>query len=112
MINFTIKLIGKKILFLLSILVLSTGLKAQLSGPKAIPGDYATIAAFVNDLNIQGVGVGGVTATVADRRASAAQGLKPTVAQTKLVRLMTYVWARLGPDSFAGWNVTNGIVTT
>ena len=65
MINFTIKIFSKKILFLLTVIVLSTGLKAQLSGPKAIPGDYATIADFVTDLNLQGVGLGGVTATVA-----------------------------------------------
>lgn len=39
--------------------------QAQLTGPKAIPGDYATIAAAVTDLNTQGVGAGGVTFNVA-----------------------------------------------
>ncbi|HPS65339.1 MAG TPA: hypothetical protein PK447_07185, partial [Ignavibacteria bacterium] len=34
---------------------------AQLSGTKTIPGDYATISAAVADLNLQGVGSGGVT---------------------------------------------------
>lgn len=38
---------------------------AQLTGPKAIPGDYATIAAAITDLNAQGVGAGGVTFNVA-----------------------------------------------
>lgn len=38
---------------------------AQLSGIKSIPGDYATIALAVNDLNLQGVGAGGVTFNVA-----------------------------------------------
>jgi hypothetical protein len=33
---------------------------AQLSGTKSIPGDYATITAAVTDLNVQGVGGGGV----------------------------------------------------
>ncbi len=33
---------------------------AQLSGTKSIPGDYATIASAVTDLNTQGVGAGGV----------------------------------------------------
>ena len=38
---------------------------AQLSGAKAIPGDYATIEAAIADLNAQGVGAGGVTFNVA-----------------------------------------------
>lgn len=38
---------------------------AQLTGTKAIPGDYPTIAAAVSDLNAQGVGAGGVTFNVA-----------------------------------------------
>jgi len=38
---------------------------AQLSGPKSIPGDYPTVAAAIADLNIQGVGPGGVTFNVA-----------------------------------------------
>lgn len=37
---------------------------AQLSGIKTIPGDYATIQAAIADLNIQGVGTGGVTFNV------------------------------------------------
>ncbi|MDP2387027.1 MAG: T9SS type A sorting domain-containing protein [Bacteroidota bacterium] len=40
-------------------------LKAQLSGPKNIPGDYATVELAVADLNLQGVGAGGVTFNVA-----------------------------------------------
>lgn len=39
--------------------------QAQLSGVKTIPADYPSIAAFVADLNAQGVGPGGVTLTVA-----------------------------------------------
>ena len=42
-----------------------TSLQAQLSGIKTIPGDYATIAAAVTDLNSVGVGAGGVTFNVA-----------------------------------------------
>ncbi|OQY72863.1 MAG: hypothetical protein B6D44_08950, partial [Ignavibacteriales bacterium UTCHB2] len=38
---------------------------AQLSGTKTIPGDYATIAAAITDLNTQGVGSGGVTFNIA-----------------------------------------------
>ena len=38
---------------------------AQLTGAKAIPGDYATIAAAVTDLNAVGVGAGGVIFNVA-----------------------------------------------
>ncbi len=36
----------------------------QLTGIKTIPGDYATIALAVADLNVQGVGTGGVTFNV------------------------------------------------
>ncbi len=39
---------------------------AQLTGTKSVPGDYATVAAAVTDLNTQGVGAGGVTFVVAD----------------------------------------------
>jgi len=39
-------------------------LKAQLSGVKTIPTDYASIALFVTDVNAQGVGAGGVTLNV------------------------------------------------
>ena len=38
---------------------------AQLSGPKNIPGDYATIEAAISALNSQGVASGGVTFNVA-----------------------------------------------
>src|SRR4051812_41142911 len=38
---------------------------AQLSGTKNIPGDYATLAAAITDLNAQGVGAGGVTLNLA-----------------------------------------------
>ena len=39
--------------------------QAQLSGPKAIPGDYPSVAAAITDLNTQGVGAGGVTFNIA-----------------------------------------------
>jgi hypothetical protein len=39
-------------------------LQAQLTGIKNIPGDYATLAAAITDLNAQGVGAGGVTFNV------------------------------------------------
>ena len=44
---------------------LVTTAAAQLSGPKSIPGDYASIADAITDLNAQGVGSGGVTFNVA-----------------------------------------------
>src|SRR6476660_8937313 len=43
----------------------ATDANAQLSGTKAIPGDYATIAAAITDLNTAGVGAGGVTFNIA-----------------------------------------------
>lgn len=36
-----------------------------LSGTKTVPGDYATIADAVNDLNFKGIGTGGVTFNIA-----------------------------------------------
>jgi hypothetical protein len=41
-----------------------TSLKAQLTGTKTIPADYASIAAFVTDVNTLGVGAGGVTLNI------------------------------------------------
>ena len=43
----------------------STSSIAQLSGPKSIPGDYASLALAVTDLNAQGVGAGGVIFSIA-----------------------------------------------
>jgi hypothetical protein len=55
-----------KLLILICGFVIFTGTGyAQLTGIKTIPGDYATIEAAVADLNIQGVGTGGVTFNVA-----------------------------------------------
>ncbi|MBL7922723.1 MAG: hypothetical protein JNL88_00850 [Bacteroidia bacterium] len=46
-------------------ILFSPVLKAQLTGAKAIPGDYATVSAAVTALNASGVGAGGVTFNVA-----------------------------------------------
>jgi hypothetical protein len=53
-----------KITILLVLFLSSVGLNAQVSGVKTIPTDYATIAAFVADVNTLGVGIGGVTLNV------------------------------------------------
>ena len=60
----------KKIISLcVSVLIIGTffvqGSFAQLSGVKTIPGNYATIAAAITDLNSVGVGSGGVTFNIA-----------------------------------------------
>jgi len=50
--------------YILSLFVLLTTFvvaNAQLTGTKNIPGNYATLAAAISDLNLQGVGAGGVT---------------------------------------------------
>jgi hypothetical protein len=46
------------------IFFLTNSVFAQLSGIKTIPTNYASIAAFVADVNTQGVGAGGVTLNV------------------------------------------------
>src|SRR6266542_4056961 len=58
------KLITFAVLFVSGVLNFGTSF-AQLSGPKSIPGDYATIAAAIAALNPVGVGAGGVTFNVA-----------------------------------------------
>lgn len=52
-------------LLILLILFSSIKLQAQLTGTKTIPGDYATIAAAITDINTVGVGSGGVTFNIA-----------------------------------------------
>ena len=64
--NTTIKRSFSGLNFVLATLVVFlsffTGtVSAQLTGTKNIPGDYATLAAAITDLNTQGVGAGGVT---------------------------------------------------
>ncbi|MEI7663570.1 MAG: hypothetical protein WCK34_15280, partial [Bacteroidota bacterium] len=54
----------KVVLLTISLLLLHLSY-GQLSGIKTIPGDYATIAAAVTDLNTASVGAGGVTFNVA-----------------------------------------------
>jgi hypothetical protein len=46
---------------LLTCVIISLNVNAQLTGIKNIPGDYATLALAINDMNAQGVGAGGVT---------------------------------------------------
>jgi hypothetical protein len=54
----------KKSLLLLLFGIYAFTAKAQLSGSKTIPGDYATIKDAVSALNTNGVGAGGVTFNV------------------------------------------------
>jgi hypothetical protein len=59
------QILMKKIYFLLLLLPASLLSFCQLTGIKSIPGDYASVSAAVTDLNIQGVGPGGVVFNVA-----------------------------------------------
>jgi hypothetical protein len=54
----------KKIYLLILSLVLISAAQAQLTGTKNIPGDYADLGAAITDLNVQGVGAGGVILNV------------------------------------------------
>ncbi len=48
-----------------ALLILGSGsLFGQVSGTKTIPTDYATIAAFITDINTNGIGAGGVTLNI------------------------------------------------
>ncbi|MFN8713909.1 MAG: beta strand repeat-containing protein, partial [Bacteroidota bacterium] len=61
--NFTLKKTGflKTAMLALACFMLPGMLSAQLTGTRNIPGDYATLALAITDLNAQGVGAGGVT---------------------------------------------------
>jgi len=48
------------LLLLLSVIGFAGNVSAQLTGVKTIPGNYATLALAIADLNAQGVGAGGV----------------------------------------------------
>ncbi|MCU0323318.1 MAG: hypothetical protein MUE72_12935 [Chitinophagaceae bacterium] len=54
-----------RIFYILLLLSIFSTASAQLSGTKSIPGDYATVALAVADLNTNGVGAGGVTFNIA-----------------------------------------------
>ncbi len=56
----------KHVSALLLILLLGGRAGAQLTGTLTVPGTYATLAAAVADLNLQGVGAGGATLLVTD----------------------------------------------
>lgn len=55
----------KCLLALIPVLMFAVIAHAQLMGTKTIPGNYATIELAIADLNLQGVGTGGVTFNVA-----------------------------------------------
>src|SRR5437868_1934332 len=55
----------KKSYLLLLTILFAVSSKAQLTGTKTIPGNYATLALAITDLNTQGVGAGGVTFNIA-----------------------------------------------
>jgi hypothetical protein len=59
------KIYMRKLLFLLAMVFLFGSTYGQLTGTKSIPGDYASIALAITDLNTLGVGSGGVTFNVA-----------------------------------------------
>lgn len=65
-----------------ALLLLFGALHAQLTGIKTIPGDYATIAAAITDLNTVGVGAGGVTFNVAAGHTETAVNLVITATGT------------------------------
>jgi hypothetical protein len=54
----------RKLISLIISLIIAGTSYGQLTGNKYIPGDYATVAAAIADLNAQGVGEGGVTFNV------------------------------------------------
>lgn len=95
---------------------------AQLTGTKTIPGDYATVAAAIADLNAVGVGGGGVTFNViaghTETFASSATGLitvsgtmaDPIVFQKSGVGNNPLITAGVGTSSGAGAGAVDAII--
>jgi len=54
------------VVFTICALMMTSSAFAQLSGKKTVPGDYPTLSAAIEDINIKGVGPGGVTIVVVD----------------------------------------------
>jgi plastocyanin len=67
-----------------------------LFGIKTIPGDYPTIAAAISDLNVQGVGTGGVTFNVAAGHTETAANLVIAVAIRQPTASNTVVFQKSG----------------
>lgn len=53
--------ISLSLVVVFSLLLGAMQVRAQVTGTKSIPGDYATLAAAITDLNTNGVGAGGAT---------------------------------------------------
>ncbi len=87
-------------LFLILIICgLNTSSYGQLSGPKSIPGDYATISAAIGDLNFQGVGSGGVVFNVAAGHTETASNLVVSIAANQPTSSNTVVFQKSGAGS-------------
>ena len=76
------KWLPKTLAALLLVLLGSSSAWAQLTGTKAIPGDYASLSAAITDLNTAGVGSGGVTFNVAAGYTETAANLTITATGT------------------------------
>ena len=74
--------LGRWLAVALLALMSATTARAQLTGPKTIPGDYATVAAAITALNAQGVGAGGVTFNIAAGYSETAANLVVTATGT------------------------------
>jgi plastocyanin len=67
-----------------------------LAGTKTIPGDYATIAAAIADLNAQGVGSGGVTFNVAAGHTETSSNIVVAIATNQPTVSNTVVFQKSG----------------
>jgi len=112
----------RSVFTILVALLFSASLFAQLSGPKNIPGDYATIAAAIADLNALGVGPGGVTFNIAadytETFATSATGIitatgtvaNPIVFQKSGIGNNPLITAGVGTSIGTGSNPYDGII--
>jgi trimeric autotransporter adhesin len=86
--------------------------QAQLTGIKTIPGDYATVALAVADLNTQGVGTGGVTFNVAAGHTETNAALVVTVATNPPNAARTVVFQKNGAGANPLLTAGTGVSTT
>lgn len=87
------------VLFILVSLTIGKQTNAQLSGSKSIPGDYPSIKNAVADLNIQGVGTGGVVFNIAANHVDTASNLVISITSNQPTSSNTVVFQKSGSGS-------------
>ncbi|HNW88851.1 MAG TPA: hypothetical protein PKN48_04260 [Bacteroidales bacterium] len=104
----------KRLFIFILFLAVFNYVDAQLTGTKNIPGDYTTIAAAVNDLNILGVGAGGVIFNIAAGYTETAANIVITTPTASALNPVIFQKAGSGPNPLitagTGTGTVDGII--